>query len=377
MCYLLFKFIVYSLAFFNLSHNSILLRVRHTNGVLHRLEVHSNTTTTDLHGILKSKGFIDTHDANYTLGSVTYSSLIQQEAILIEDIGINHGEIVRIIQTKTITQTKVNRKSSSIPKKSLKAIDQSSRDKMINIIREKPTNNISIAISLSSGRIMKRIVKGGVGILLGRKIDTKSILNNQKKTKLQTKSLKKVSNEIIIPSQIYEIHSIFELNDMSNEQFSWDIFNNNELLNDILIITKRLNLEILGVCIGGLPNDMNWSTYHLLSLLKLRQYFNDKNLINISISYLKDMKTQTKLKKIKNIQKNKLNLHKNGLNFHLEAYTLSSLINELYEQQILPNYNDYYYLLKDKKISGILYIIFFTIKIYLFLINFLYVYNIR
>lgn len=262
---MIYQKIVILLSILLIGQTAVILRVRLPNGSLQRLEVdEEKDSVSDLRKRLISEGILADDDISFVLKDQTYSAKsvsdsIDDEKIMIKNLGISSGEILsinRLISSLKVSKpvVKSSKTVSKVTKKNPSSIAdlEKKRKEMIKIIRQKGSNNRLVSMTSSAGRILNRLAEnGGYAILLGKNVQIIPEKNTKKGNSISaiTKSDNAVKEKI-------EIHAVCEIH-----QFLSNGENNGisipENLSDIpavasyIEIARSLGLSIVGCCVGS------------------------------------------------------------------------------------------------------------------------------
>lgn len=273
---------------------AITLRIRLTSGALKRIDVDDNTSTYEFIKEIESNGYCKV-DSSYLIGNSIVNAANISHGSMIDVYSLKHGDIIKINQSKNKMQESHGPSSAKIDKevKSEKSRSTQSkrgstvgdiinqRKELIKIAREKPDKNKVAFISMSSGRILKRLSTGGFGIALGRKtVERKSISHRSLSKKTSSKSDKE---EEITSYSILAVCEIMSCDENSNENLPWNINEANirNKIEKIKNIASKLGLQTIGGIVG-LPirsKAIGWSAYHAHVLLQLYEMFHAKDLL--------------------------------------------------------------------------------------------------
>lgn len=238
--------------------NSITLRVRLPSGQLQRLEVDDEATLRDCQEKLRLSGYLP-EGSGVIFRSETIDFVDQADLGIVQHFKALNGEILSIIQPNTTTSlnniTSLSTKTTNFT--ASKSITQRRmsgtagledikkwRSNLIKITRQTTSGNLSVGVSNTTARIIKRLLNpGGLCILVGNKV-----FDDKQTNKTQINIL-----------------GMFEVMNHDNLRSS-------SLINDLLKILEGLDLNIVGIGISlgtDLPT-LSWSSKHIFSCLHLQ-----------------------------------------------------------------------------------------------------------
>lgn len=276
--------------------NSIIIRVRLQSGVIHRLDIDEKTTTNDFLELLQGKGY-SSADASYTINKAHYSNQNITQGVFLQSFQLRQGDIIDIQSSSKLSSSSTVKGSSKASDKATTTRSSSRKDKqkamsmsdyrkyresLIKMKNEKSKNDRIAAVSLSSGRVLKRLTQGGIGMMLGRIISQDKKVKPLRKT---AKSSTSVNEKDSSPVSLYEVHAVCELAVCTeSNSLPWNIKEGSvyENMQKICQLGEQLDLEVIGCCVG-IPSSSYtmWSAYHVHILLQLQEIMKKQGLLMI------------------------------------------------------------------------------------------------
>jgi hypothetical protein len=284
-----------------ISHSTV-LRIRLQSGTIHRLDVNEKTSTSQFLQLLRDKGY-SSADASYIINKSTFSHQNITQGEFLSTFNLHQGDVIDIHSSSSPTSSSTTRKAST--KASIDKIAETTkpstkktkpkvmtmtdlrnyRSSLIKMKNEKSKNDRVAAVSLSSGRILKRLTQGGIGVMLGRISQNQKAKSSRRKTRPSSSSAPTATKDDPATSSLYEVHAICEL-EMCTDSNSlpWNLQEGptHDNLQKIRRLGEQLGLQIIGCCVG-IPTTAYtmWSAYHVHLLLQLQHFLQQQNLMMI------------------------------------------------------------------------------------------------